>query len=226
MSVSLLVCRGGTELKQSKTMATLSLLRFTPLSPPRTLTRSPPPPAIQIKLPLRHAAGKSSCRRGGATMSYQGPVPSTERLFSSLAYALPFFNSLHYGRFLFSRFPFLAIAIEPLLPLLAAYRSVPYASFVAFFALYLGVVRNPNFGKYVRFNAMQAVVLDVFLALPTLLQRILGTPSGGIGFKVLEWGYNGIFLFAVASFLYSVASCILGKTPYLPVVASAADRQL
>ncbi|XP_078435219.1 chloroplast import component Tic20-II [Wolffia australiana] len=205
-------------------MATVSLLRFTPLPSPRTLARAPPPPAMK----LRHAAGKFSTRGGGAAtaMSYQGPTPATERLFSSLAYALPFFNSLHYGRFLFARFPPMALAIEPLLPLLAAYRAVPYASFVAFFALYLGVVRNPSFSRYVRFNAMQAVVLDVFLALPTLFQRILGTPSGGIGFQILEWGYNGIFVFAVASFLYGVAACVLGKTPYLPIVASAADRQL
>lgn len=206
-------------------MATLSLLRFTPLPPLRTPTSSRPPPAVQIRLPLRHAAAGKP-RRAAATMSYQGPVPASERLFSSLAYALPFFNSLHYGRFLFARFPSLGFAIEPLLPLLAAYRAVPYASFVAFFALYLGVVRNPIFGRYVRFNAMQAVVLDVFLALPTLVQRILGTPAGGIGFRVLEWGYNGIFAFAVASFLYGVVACVLGKTPYLPIVAAAADRQL
>uniref|UniRef100_A0A1D1ZB59 Protein TIC 20 n=1 Tax=Anthurium amnicola TaxID=1678845 RepID=A0A1D1ZB59_9ARAE len=214
-------------------MATLSLLRFSPFPSLRTLTRPRPSPAVHIPVPIRHAAATAATslprpRRPvtTTTMSYRTPVPASERLFSALAYALPFFNSLHYGRFLFARFPSLGLAIEPLLPLVAAYRSVPYASFVAFFALYLGVVRNPAFGRYVRFNAMQAVVLDVFLALPTLVQRVLGTPAGGLGFRLLELGYGAIFAFAAACFLYGVVSCVLGKTPYLPIVASAADRQL
>ncbi|MQM13747.1 hypothetical protein Taro_046673 [Colocasia esculenta] len=174
-------------------MATLSILRFSPLAPSRTLPSPRLCPAVRLPASLRDGPGRSTALPRprpcvAPTMSYQGPVPASERLFSALSYALPFFNSLHYGRFLFARFPSLGLALEPILPLLAAYRSVPYASFVAFFALYLGVVRNPIFGRYVRFNAMQAVVLDVFLALPTLVQRVLGTPAGGLGFRLLEYG--------------------------------------
>ncbi|OAY65729.1 Protein TIC 20-II, chloroplastic, partial [Ananas comosus] len=117
---------------------------------------------------------------------------------------------------------------RPLLPLAAAYRAVPYAPFVAFFALYLGVARNPSLARFVRFNAMQAVVLDVLLALPALAHRVLGgaAPARGLGFRALVLGYDIIFVAAAASFLYSVLSCVLGRTPYLPLVASAADRQL
>ncbi|KAB2049009.1 hypothetical protein ES319_A13G148000v1 [Gossypium barbadense] len=34
-----------------------------------------------------------------------------------------------------------------------------------------GPDRNPNFGRYVRFNTMQAIVLDVLLIFPDLLER-------------------------------------------------------
>ncbi|KAG6588270.1 Protein TIC 20-II, chloroplastic, partial [Cucurbita argyrosperma subsp. sororia] len=59
--------------------------------------------------------------------------------------------------------------------------SLPFFNslhFIAFFALYLGVVRNPNFNRYVRFNSMQAVTLDVLLAVPLLIQRILSPGPG------------------------------------------------
>lgn len=204
-------------------MAFISLLRL----PSPFLSRPPTVlsqgliliPKIKINIPNRRRAPIS-------VSAVYTPTPATDRLVSALSYTLPFFNSIHYGRFFFARVPALAAALSPVFPLLSVYRSFPYASFVAFFALYLGVVRNPAFSRYVRFNSMQAVVLDVFLALPTLVQRIFGVPSRGIGFKILEFGYNAVFLFSFGCFIYGLVSSVLGKTPYLPIVASAADRQL
>ncbi|KGN66660.1 protein TIC 20-II, chloroplastic [Cucumis sativus] len=158
-------------------------------------------------------------------MSYN-PTPATDRLISAVAYTLPFFNSLQYGRFLFAQYPALGFAFEPLLPILGLYRSIPHSSFVAFFALYLGVVRNPSFNHYVRFNSMQAVTLDVLLVVPLLIQRILSPGRSGIGFKIMVWSHNGLFVFSVLCFLYSVVSCLLGRTPHLPIVADAAGRQI
>ena len=158
-------------------------------------------------------------------MSYN-PTPATDRLISAVAYTLPFFNSLQYGRLLFTQYPVLGLAFEPILPILGLYRSIPHSSFIAFFALYLGVVRNPNFNRYVRFNSMQAVTLDVLLAVPLLIQRILSPGPGGLGFQIMVWGHNGLFLFSVLCFVYRLASCLLGRTPHLRLVADAAGRQI
>lgn len=155
------------------------------------------------------------------------PTPATERVISIASYALPFFNSLQYGRFLFAQYPRLGLLFEPIFPILNLYRSVPYASFVAFFGLYLGVVRNTSFSRYVRFNAMQAVTLDVLLAVPVLLTRILDPgQGGGFGMKAMMWGHTGVFVFSFMCFVYGVVSSLLGKTPYIPFVADAAGRQL
>ena len=163
--------------------------------------------------------------RPSIIMSYS-TVPATERLISVAAYCLPFFNGLQYGRFLLMQYPSLGLVLEPILPILSFYRSVPYASFVAFFALYLGVVRNPGFSRFVRFNSMQAVVLDVLLVVPLLVNRIFNPGRAGVAFRLMVMAHNAIFVFLVACFLYSIGFCILGKTPYLPFVADAADRQL
>eukprot|EP01018_Ginkgo_biloba_P041233 Gb_35923 [translate_table: standard] len=158
-------------------------------------------------------------------VSMQSSVSATDRVVGALGYFLPFFNGLQYGRYIFMQYPRAELLFEPLFPILQAYRAVPYASFVAFFALYLAVVRNPSFSRYVRFNAMQAVVLDVLLVLPVIFERIF-SPRRGVGYNLLVISYNAVFVFLVACFLFALVSCILGKTPRLPIVADAADAQM
>ena len=152
-------------------------------------------------------------------------VNAAERVIAALGYFLPFFDGIQYGRYFFLQFPVAERLIAPLFPLLSAYKGFPFSNFIAFFGLYLAVVRNPNFSRYVRFNTMQAVVLDVLLIFPTLVERTF-TPRGGIGFELLVIFYNTVFLFLVACFLFGIVSCILGKTPRLPLVADAADQQV
>ncbi|KAL8557806.1 hypothetical protein ACS0TY_005050 [Phlomoides rotata] len=178
-------------------------------------------PTLPSQRRFRHPPPKSST----TTCSYT-PTPATDRLISAASYFLPFFNGLQYGRFLFVKYPILAAPFEPLIPLLSLYHSVPYASFVTFFGLYLGIVKNPNFSRYARFNALQALVLDVLLVVPVLLQRIITPGRSGIALKLTAWAYSGLFLFVVACFVYGLVSSITGNTPYLPFVADAAGRQL
>ncbi|KAK9141246.1 hypothetical protein Scep_010927 [Stephania cephalantha] len=203
------------------------LLRFSFSPSPKTLTPKPfLPPIHQFTVPpLKSTARISPSRSPTLCKSSNQTVPATDRLISAVSYFLPFFNGLQYGRYLFVQYPQLGLLFDPIFPLLSLYRSVPYASFVAFFALYLGVVRNPSFSRFVRFNSMQAVVLDVLLALPLLLQRVFN-PGRGLGLRLMVLGYNSMFVFIGACFLYGLVSCVLGRTPYLPFVASAADRQL
>ncbi|XP_021772316.1 protein TIC 20-II, chloroplastic-like [Chenopodium quinoa] len=182
-----------------------------------------PSPITKINFPITTQKPKTlKPQKSTITMS---TTPATDRLISSISYFLPFINGLHYGRFLFAQYPPLSHLFQPLLPFFSLYKSIPYASFVSFFALYLGVVRNPSFSSYVRFNAMQALVLDVLLVLPLLLQRIF-TPGKGLGFKIMVMGHNFLFVFIVSCFVYGVVSSILGRTPYLPIVADAAGRQM
>ncbi|CAO2837504.1 unnamed protein product [Amaranthus hypochondriacus] len=227
-------------------MATIPLLRLSLL--PKTTTNSPqktliPPFSISnhlihpLKSPLTFTKfkiqsipisqkPKSFKTQKTICMSSSSTTPATDRLISSISYFLPFLNGLHYGRFLLAQYPSLSILFEPILPFFSLYKSLPYASFVSFFALYLGVVRNPSFSHYVRFNSMQALVLDVLLVLPLLLMRIFTPGNSGLGFKLMVMSHNFLFVFIVSCFVYGVVCSILGKTPYLPFVADAAGRQL
>ncbi|KAI3824821.1 hypothetical protein L1987_06292 [Smallanthus sonchifolius] len=200
------------------------------------LSLSPPPPKSSLSTtflhPLRsntlslHPIPAAQSRRLTTISASYNTTPVPDRLISAAAYFFPFFNGLQYGRFLFAQYPkTLGLILEPLLPLLSFYRSVPYSSYLAFLLLYIGVVRNTNVSRYARFNAMQAVVLDVLLVLPMLVQRIFNPGPHGIGGKVLMMSHNLIFVGVVVCFVYTFGYSILGRTPKLPFVGEAADRQ-
>lgn len=40
---------------------------------------------------------------------------------------------------------------------------LPTRSLIVFFAIYSGIVNNQNFSRYVRFNALQSILLDIIL---------------------------------------------------------------
>ena len=88
------------------------------------------------------------------------------------------------------------------------YTSVPFGSLIAFFALYLGIVNNQAYSRYVRFNGQarayevpqtalashayavaharpqQAILLDIVLILPSLFEQLFRMPSSGFGLNL------------------------------------------
>nr|XP_027087181.1 protein TIC 20-II, chloroplastic-like [Coffea arabica]XP_027087926.1 protein TIC 20-II, chloroplastic-like [Coffea arabica] len=203
-------------------MATLPLLRPSvlrhPINPLHRKLHPPPPHSTHLKFPQ---PSKPVTSPMSVSASSKTPTPAADRLMSAASYCYPLFNGFQYGRFLLSEYPILATPFKPIIPVVSAYHSIPYASFISFFAFYLGIVRNPNVSRYVRFNALQALVLDVVLVVPMMVQQIL---SPGLNLTIL--GYNCLFVFLVACFAYALGCSVLGKTPYLPFIAEAASRQL
>nr|GEZ14001.1 protein TIC 20-II, chloroplastic [Tanacetum cinerariifolium] len=203
-------------------MASIPLLCLALSQPPYRSTLFSHP----LKLPVRPTSLPKKPLKTQTISATNTTTPIPDRLISSAAYFFPFFNGLQYGRYLFAQYPrTLGLILEPLLPLLSFYRSVPYASYLAFLLLYIGVVRNNNLSRYARFNAMQAVVLDVLLVLPMLVQRIFNPGPHGISGKIVMFSHNVIFVVVCLCFVYTVGFSVLGRTPKLPIVGDAAGRQ-
>lgn len=94
-------------------------------------------------------------------------------------------------------------------------------------AVYLLIINNYNWPRNVRFNGMQAVLLDIILILPGLLENVLKIrPMGGIGLQIYIQIYNAIFLFIFAAVVYGIVSSMIGQTARIPLVADAADNQV
>ena len=75
-------------------------------------------------------------------------------------------------------------------------------------------------------SASQAVLLDIILVFPSLLEGILKPPMGGPGLQLYITLSNTVFLFVVACVAYSVGSSLVGKSARLPIVGEAAEAQV
>lgn len=156
-------------------------------------------------------------------MTWRGSTTVSDRIFACLPYLLPLIDGLMFGRFLFQQFPVLQLLLIPLAPLMQIYR-LPFASLIIFFALYLGVVRNENISHFIRFNAMQAILLDIVLMLCGLVLPLL-TQGVQIAF-IAETLYNMVFLGVLAAFIYAVVQSALGRYAEIPPLSDAVYMQV
>ena len=156
-------------------------------------------------------------------MTWRGSTTVPDRIFACLPYLLPLVDGLMFGKFLFQQFPVLQLLLIPLAPLMRIY-SLPFASLIIFFALYLGVVRNENISHFIRFNAMQAILLDIVLMLCGLVLPIF-SKAFQVAF-IAETLYNMVFLGALAAFVYAVVQSALGRYAEIPPLSDAVYMQV
>lgn len=157
-------------------------------------------------------------------MAWRGSTDAKDRIFAALVYLLPLIYAYQFGVFLFGLVPLLGIIYLPLQPLINLYYGFPFAGIIIFFAIFLGVVRNQRISHFVRFNAMQAVLIDILLFLCSLFVRYI---LGGIGFSLItETFYNVIFIGTLAACIYAIVQSALGKYAEIPTISQAAYSQV
>jgi uncharacterized membrane protein len=145
----------------------------------------------------------------------------TDRLFGALPYLLPLVYALPFGIPFLMKFPILSVIYYPLQPLLKLY-SFPFAGLIIFFALYSGVVRNQKISRFIRFNTLQAILIDIGLILFGIVIRLFGV-GGGLLVETLS---NVAFLATLVACIYCMVQSILGKYAELPTISDAANAQL
>ena len=151
-------------------------------------------------------------------------IPSWQRLLALLTYLLPWSDGLPFGRSLTSLFPMLQWLSLPALPLLLVEQAIPFGGFILFLVLFLGVVRNPRVPYFIRFNALQAILLDIILIVLSLAFNLLLAPLGG-NFAVRTLA-NTIFLGMLVLVLFGIIQCLRGKEADIPSLSEAVRMQL
>ena len=139
-----------------------------------------------------------------------------QRLTSVIFYTLPLKASLPFGYFLFYKFSFLKLLLFLTLPISLIERSLPFGGLLFFLLLFAGVVRNPNVPYFVRYNACQALLLDIALIIITYLLRIL---------PIAEFG-SIVFVFTLSIFIFSIFQCLKGIEPELPLISRSVRMQI
>ncbi|MBG1268210.1 Tic20 family protein [Nostoc sp. WHI] len=157
-------------------------------------------------------------------MSLRGSTTVSDRIFACLPYLLPMVEVVTFGFFLLDQFPPLALVFAPILILWSFYRRVRFAGLIVFFALFLLVVRNEKISHFIRFNTMQAILLDIVIFLFSILMDIVGlVPTGGFAIQTLS---TTIFLGIVGAVAYSVIQSVSGRYAEIPAISEAVYMQV
>lgn len=159
-------------------------------------------------------------------MTWRGSTDTKDRIFAALVYLLPLYSAFAFGIFIFQQIPFLGAALAIVLtPLAFLYSSLgSFGSLIIFFVLFFAVVRNPRISHFIRFNTMQAILIDILVY---LLGLALGFFARGLGANlVVETLFNVVFLGAFAACVYSIIQSVIGKYADIPTISEAAYSQV
>lgn len=156
-------------------------------------------------------------------MNQSDNTPTLDRLYACLVYLLPLLDGVSFGAFFFKALHldsvfFLLLGIYGSLPL------QPFTGLIVFFVLLLAVVRRENIPHFIRFNTMQALLLDIVLMLCGLILDVLRSIiASGLFVETL---YNTVFLGLVAAIGYCVVQSIRGQYAEIPAISDAVKMQV
>jgi uncharacterized membrane protein len=158
-------------------------------------------------------------------MTWRGSTTTTkERILASLPYIFPLVVVFPLGRGLIHLLPFLAFIYLPIEPFLEIYYGIPFAGLAVFFVLLFAVVRNQNISGFIRFNTMQAILIDIALVLGNM---VFGVFIPALGSQlVAETLANLIFLATLAACIYSVVQSLFGRYAEIPGISEAVESQI
>lgn len=128
-----------------------------------------------------------------------------------------------FGKYFYQRIPPLNTIHEILIsPLVNMFESFPFLGLILFVLLSIGSRNADGMSRVVRFNAQQAVLIDIALILPTLVGQ--GLDGVGVPRMYEEFGNNFTYYALMSSILYSVVTNLRGSKPNkIPYVSDAAE---
>ena len=139
-----------------------------------------------------------------------------QRLSSVFLYTLPLKAAIPFGYYLFYKYSFLKILLLLTFPIAIIEKSLPLGNFLLFIILFLGLARNPKVPYFVRYNACQALLIDIALIIISYLLKIL---------PIVELG-SIVFIFTLCIFIYSISQCIYGVEPEIPLISKSVRMQI
>ena len=142
-----------------------------------------------------------------------------QRLSSVFIYTLPLKASIPFGYYFFYKYSFLKILLFLTFPIAIFEKSLPFGSFFLFIILYAGLVRNPKVPYFVRYNACQALLIDIALIIISIISNLLRI------LPIVELG-SIIFIGTLCIFIYSITLCISGVEPEIPFISKSVRMQI
>ena len=172
-------------------------------------------------------------------MTVRGTTTPQERVFGALPYLLPLIQVMVFSGPFVAMVPAAAIILQPLMPLVLLYFTVPFLGLAIFFGLFMLVVRNEALPHFIRFNSLQALVIGISLTIAEVLFfQVLGPVFGfamgpnlavsvaGPSAFLVETLFNFLFLGVFAASTYSIVQVLRGHYPEIPTISDVVYMQV
>ncbi len=146
------------------------------------------------------------------------------RLLGVLLYMIPWADSLTFGNHLYIKYPFIQIIQIPAIPIILIERSIPFGSLLLFLAIFFGLARNSKVSYFLRFNALQSLLINIGIIIASFIFEIIFSPfANSLIIRTLS---SSLLISIFLIIIYSVWSCTKGNEPNLPGISQAAKMQL
>ena len=151
-------------------------------------------------------------------------IPFWQRFLSTFIYMLTWSEAIAFGRYLFIDFPFLKSLIIPALPIIFIQSLVPFGSLFLYILCFIFLIRNPKISYFIRYNTLQAILLNIALIIINFVFEILLQPFSN---TLLARTFSStIFILMLYIVIFSIFKSFEGKEPELPGISEAVKIQL
>jgi hypothetical protein len=158
---------------------------------------------------------------------YNDEIEGPDRIKACVPYMLPLLDGDFFGKYIYQRIPPLNTLDQLFIaPMVETLQSFPFLSIILFLILSLGT-RNPDMPRSLRFNAQQAVLIDIGLILPTLFVEAFKDFDNVIPRSVAEIGCNFVWYVYMSAIVYSCYCNLIGKKPdQIPFISGTAEMMV
>ncbi len=146
------------------------------------------------------------------------------KLLAIIIYMIPLSDGLFLGNHLYLKYPFIQIIQIPLIPIILIERSIPFGSLLIFLGVFIGIVRNQKVSYFLRFNALQSLLINIGIIIISYIFQIFLSPFSN---TLIIRTFSSTLLISLLSIItYSVWCCAKGNEPNLHGISKATKMQL
>ena len=147
-----------------------------------------------------------------------------EKVLGIILYMIPWADCLAFGNHLYIKYPFTQIIQIPAIPILIFESSIPFGNLLLFLAIFIGLVRNNKVSYFLRFNALQSLLINIGVIIISFIVDIFFSPFQN---TLIIRTFSSTLLISLFSMItFCVWSCTQGNEPNLPGISEATKMQL
>ncbi len=146
------------------------------------------------------------------------------KILGVLLYMIPWSDSLTFGNHLFIKYPFTQIIQVPAIPIILIESSLPFGNLLLFIAIFIGIVRNSKVSYFLRFNALQSILINIGIIILSFIFEIIFNPF--LNSLIIRTFSSTLLISLFLVIVYCVWSCTQGNEPNLPGISQATKMQL